>query len=337
MKHLPTLLLALTLAAPALAADPAPVPVPAAPAASAAPKINVKDKIATVTLQGGAKVTGLILKSSDTGIVIDLGHDVVNIPANRILEVDTQAQESKAQATQTQDGLFTTGRLESAPVPDLVKRHGDAVVMIRTPAGLGSGFLISKAGHIVSNYHVIQGQTKLQVTLFRKTDTGYEKLELKKVKIIAFNPVRDLSLIQIDPEEVKGALPNPITINDKDDLGVGDLVFAVGSPLGLERTVTQGIVSSTTRTMENIRLIQTDAAINPGNSGGPLFNARGEVVGVVCAGASYFQGLAFGIPSSDLVDFLKHRDSYLYDPSQPQNGFKYMEPPFKPKTKLAKQ
>ncbi len=332
MKHLPFLLAAL-LAAPALAAElppaPAPAAVPAAPAPAA--KANIKDKIATVTLQGGAKVTGLILKSSDTGIAIDLGHDVVNIPANRILEVDTQAQTAKTGSTQTQDGLFTTGRLESAPVPDLVKRHGDAVVMIRTPGGLGSGFLISKAGHIVSNYHVIQGQTKLQVTLFRKTETGYEKLELKKVKIVAFNPVRDLSLIQIDPEEIKGALPEPITINDKDDLGVGDLVFAIGSPLGLERTVTQGIVSSTTRTIDSVRLIQTDAAINPGNSGGPLFNARGEVIGVVCAGASTFQGLAFGIPSSDVVDFLKHRDSYLYDPSQPQNGIKYIDPPFKPK------
>jgi serine protease Do len=333
MKHLPTLLLtALAFASPALAADPAPAPAAPAPAPAAKPtNTNIKDKIATVTLQGGAKITGLILKSSDTGLVIDLGHDVVNIPANRVLEVDTQAQVAKTGNSSTQDGLYTTGRLESAPVPDLVKRHGDAVVMIRTPGGLGSGFLISKTGHIVSNYHVIQGQTRLTVTVFRKTDTGYEKLELKKVKILAFNPVRDLSLLQIDPEEVKGALPEPITINDKDDLGVGDLVFAIGSPLGLERTVTQGIVSSTTRTIDAVRLIQSDAAINPGNSGGPLFNARGEVVGVVCAGASSFQGLAFGIPSSDLVDFLKHRDSYLYDPSQPQNGIKYVDPPFKPK------
>jgi serine protease Do len=74
-------------------------------------------------------------------------------------------------------------------------------------------------------------------------------------------------------------------------------------------------------------MVQTDAAINPGNSGGPLFNARGEVVGIVCAGATLFDGLAFGIPANDLVDFLVHRDSYLYDPARPQNGVTYLPPP----------
>ena len=72
--------------------------------------------------------------------------------------------------------------------------------------------------------------------------------------------------------------------------------------------------------MGNLRMIQTDAAVNPGNSGGPLFNARGEIVGVVCAGAVSFDGLAFGIPASDLIDFLIHRDTFLYDPAQSLNG-----------------
>lgn len=76
-------------------------------------------------------------------------------------------------------------------------------------------------------------------------------------------------------------------------------------------------------------MIQTDAAINPGNSGGPLFNARGEVVGIVCAGATSFDGLAFGIPATDLVDFLVHRETYLYDPAQPLNGVTYLQPPFR--------
>jgi serine protease Do len=108
------------------------------------------------------------------------------------------------------------------------------------------------------------------------------------------------------------------------------MVFAIGNPLGMERSVTQGIVSSTTRTIDQMRLIQTDAAINPGNSGGPIFNARGEVVAVACAGAAVFDGLAFGIPACDLIDFLEHRDSYLYDESQPQNGVTYLPPPFRP-------
>ncbi|MBN8625645.1 MAG: trypsin-like peptidase domain-containing protein [Planctomycetes bacterium] len=201
--------------------------------------------------------------------------------------------------------------------------------MIKNAAGRGSGLVISKQGHVITNYHVVEGHTRLQVELFRRAPHGYEKHDLRRVRIIALQPLRDLALLQLDPEELKGELPAPLVINEQDDLHVGDLIFAVGSPLGLERTVTQGIVSSTTRRMGNLRMIQTDAAINPGNSGGPLFNARGEVVGVVCAGATSFDGLAFGIPAADLIDFLVHRETYLYDPAQPLNGVTYLQPPFR--------
>jgi serine protease Do len=159
---------------------------------------------------------------------------------------------------------------------------------------------------------------------------GFEKVEFRQVKIIALQPLRDLALLQLDAEEAEGRLPEPVVIDDRDDLRVGDMVFAIGNPLGMERTVTQGIVSSTTRTIDQMRLIQTDAAINPGNSGGPIFNARGEVVAVACAGATAFDGLAFGIPACDLIDFLVHRDTYLFDDSQPQNGATYLEPPYRP-------
>ncbi len=141
---------------------------------------------------------------------------------------------------------------------------------------------------------------------------------------MALQPLRDIALLQLDPAELSGELPKPVVINDNDDLRVGDVVFAIGNPLGLERTVTQGIVSSTSRTIGHMRLIQTDAAINPGNSGGPLFNLRGEVVGIACAGATMFDGLAFGIPAADLIEFLIHRDAYLYDSSHPQNGVTYL-------------
>jgi serine protease Do len=172
----------------------------------------------------------------------------------------------------------------------------------------------------------------LQVELFRRTKTGYEKHELNRIRILALHPLRDLALLQLDPEELKGSLPAPVVLNDRDDLRVGDLVFAVGSPLGLERSVTQGIVSSVTRRMGNLRMIQTDAAVNPGNSGGPLFNTRGEIVGVVCAGAVSFDGLAFGIPVCDLIDFLVHRDTFLYDPAQSLNGVTYLPPPYREST-----
>jgi len=292
-------------------------------------------EIVTVTLVGGGRVTGPLLRQSDEGVAIDLGFDVVQIPAKRVLDVQRQEEaDGKPAAAETDRGIFRTGRLEAREVPDLVRRFGDAVMMIRSAGGLGTGFLVSREGHVVTNYHVVEKNTRLQATLYRRVQAAdgratFEKTECRSVRIVALQPLRDLAILQLDPQEPKGGLPEPVVLNDRDDLRVGDLVFAIGNPAGLERSVTQGIVSSTTRTIDQVRLIQTDASINPGNSGGPIFNARGEVVGVVCAGASVFQGLAFGIPANELIDFLVHRDTYLYDESQPQNGVTYLEPPFR--------
>jgi serine protease Do len=301
--------------------------------------------VVTVTLVGGGRVTAPLLRQSDEGVVLDLGHDVLQIPAKRLLDVRREDEATDTTARSSVDrGIFRTGRLDAREVPALVKRFGEAVVMVKTPGGLGTGFLVSREGHLITNYHVVEKQTQLRVTMFRQVaakgpagapspasgqGSGFEKIEFRKVKIIALQPLRDLALLQIDDDEVGGRLPEPVVINDRNDLRVGDMVFAIGNPLGMERTVTQGIVSSTTRTIDTVRLIQTDAAINPGNSGGPIFNARGEVVAVACAGAAVFDGLAFGIPSSDLVDFLMNRDTYLFDESQPQNGVTYLPPPYR--------
>jgi serine protease Do len=176
---------------------------------------------------------------------------------------------------------------------------------------------------------VIEGTRKVSVTFFERGSEGYEKRQLKRVKILATNPLRDLALLQLDQDEMKGVRLEHVIISAKPSLRVGDMVFAIGNPLGFERSVTQGIVSSTTRTLGHLRFIQTDASINPGNSGGPLFNSRGEVVGVVSAGYVFFDGLAFGIPATDLVDFLIHRDAFLFDANQPQNGVTYLSPPYR--------
>ncbi len=301
------------------------------------PAVAAAADVVTVTLVGGGRLTAPLLRQSDDGVVLDLGFEVLRIPAKRVLDVRAEtAGEDGAVRAATETDIFRTGRLEAREVPELVKRFGEAVVMIRSPGGLGTGFLISGQGHVVTNYHVVENQTRLRATMFRAVAgagadvKGFEKVEFRKVKIIALQPLRDLALLQLDADEAAGRLPEPVVIDDRDDLRVGDMVFAIGNPLGMERTVTQGIVSSTTRTIDQMRLIQTDAAINPGNSGGPIFNARGEVVAVACAGATAFDGLAFGIPACDLIDFLVHRDTYLFDDSQPQNGATYLEPPFRP-------
>ena len=286
-------------------------------------------EMVTATLVGGSRVTAPLLRRNDDGVVLDLGFDVLQIPAKKLLDVRSEESAVPVDGDHEHD-IFRTARLEAREVPELVNRFGEAVVMVRNPGGLGTGFLISRDGHLVTNYHVVENNTRLQVTLFRKTDKGFEKNEFRKVRIVALQPLRDLAILQLDPDETKGKLPEPVVLNDRDDLRVGDLVFAIGNPAGLERSVTQGIVSSTTRTIDQMRLIQTDAAINPGNSGGPIFNARGEVVAVACAGAAVFEGLAFGIPAHELIDFLVHRDTYPYDESQPQNGVTYLPPPFQP-------
>lgn len=287
-------------------------------------------QVVTATLVGGGQVTGTLLRQTDAGVAIDLQFEVMNLPANKVLDLVAQAADESVAAT-SEGQLFITGRLEAAPIPKLVDRFGDAVVLVRTAAGLGTGFVISDRGHLITNYHVVEGATRISVTVSTTTERGREKAEVKDVRIVALQPLRDLALLQLDwDEDELGPMPPHVVINDADDLSVGDLVFAVGNPLGLERTVTQGIVSSTTRTLGQLRFVQTDASINPGNSGGPLFNARGEVIGVACAGFTSFNGLAFGIPAQDLRDFLVNHDAYLYDPSQPQNGVKYLDPPYQP-------
>ena len=282
----------------------------------------------TVTLAGGATVTGDLLRQNDQSIIIDLGSQVLTLNSEDVLKI-SGAEQAQTSQKDNRD-IYTLARLETQPVPQLVKKFGDSVIMVRTPAGLGSGFVISDKGHIITNYHVVEDETRVSITLFRKTDTGYERKEIKNVKIVAIQPLRDIALLQVSEKDRKDLDLKPVAIAKDDDLKVGSLVFAIGNPLGLERSVTQGIVSSTTRTLGHLRFIQTDASINPGNSGGPLFNTRGEVVGIACAGYTFFQGLAFGIPAPDLVDFLDNREAYLFDPSQPQNGVKYIQPPYNP-------
>jgi len=104
-------------------------------------------------------------------------------------------------------------------------------------------------------------------------------------------------------------------------------VFAIGSPLGLERTVTEGILSTKTRQMGGALYLQTTAQINPGNSGGPLFNLRGEVIGVTNMKLTFGEGLGFAIPGDELKYFLNHRDAFAYDNDNPSNPFRYLEPP----------
>lgn len=169
------------------------------------------------------------------------------------------------------------------------------------PRGSGSGFVWDKKGHIVTNYHVIQGADKAQVTLDDRSAWS--------AKLVGVAPEKDLAVLKI--EKPSNEL-RPIPLGTSDDLQVGQSVYAIGNPFGLDQTLTTGIVSALGREIESVSgipirdVIQTDAAINPGNSGGPLLNSSGALIGVNTAiyspsGAS--AGIGFSIPV-DVVNWV---------------------------------
>ena len=163
--------------------------------------------------------------------------------------------------------------------------------------GLGSGFIMSSDGYIITNNHVVRKAEEIEVIL-----EGGKKYT---AKIVGTDPVTDLALLKIDPE---GSLP-AVEIGDSSTLEIGDWVFAIGNPFGLGHTVTAGIVSAKGRALGIGRydnFIQTDAAINPGNSGGPLFDYEGRVVGVNTAVMARGQGLGFAIPVNMAKFVIEH-------------------------------
>lgn len=162
------------------------------------------------------------------------------------------------------------------------------------PRGSGSGFVWDKEGHIITNYHVIQGADRATVTLSDRTTL--------EATLVGVAPEKDLAVLKIDAPRNKLI---PIPLGTSDNLRVGQNVYAIGNPFGLDQTLTTGIVSALGREIESVAgvpirdVVQTDAAINPGNSGGPLLDSSGRLIGVNTAiyspsGAS--AGIGFSIP-----------------------------------------
>jgi S1-C subfamily serine protease len=159
--------------------------------------------------------------------------------------------------------------------------------------GQGSGFILDRAGHVLTNYHVVANANRgIQVMLSNKHSY--------KANVVGTDRSHDLALLQIDAPNLE-----PVTLADSRDLAVGQKVYAIGNPFGLTGTITRGIISSirSIRGSEGAPIedaIQTDAAINPGNSGGPLLNSRGEVIGIntliASNGAEQSSGIGFAIP-----------------------------------------
>lgn len=213
---------------------------------------------------------------------------------------------------QQQTNKSNFGTVQVSDVSDIVEKCKDSVVEITTESassgnsifgqyvsqGAGSGVIISKDGYIVTNNHVVSGATSLKVTT---TDgTEYD------ASVVGKDSQTDLAVIKVDANNLQAA-----TLGDSNILQVGDPAIAIGNPLGeLGGTVTTGIISATDRQItiddETMTLLQTDAAINPGNSGGGLFNADGNLIGIVNAKESStgIEGLGFAIPITPAQDII---------------------------------
>jgi S1-C subfamily serine protease len=156
--------------------------------------------------------------------------------------------------------------------------------------GTGSGFLIDREGHILTNYHVVEGARSVEVKLSDETQVT--------AQIVGADPPNDLAVLKID---VPADRLTPVTLGDASTLRVGQRAIAIGNPFGLDRTLTTGVISALGRPLKKdensviYNVIQTDAAINPGNSGGPLLNARGEVIGVNTAIRQNAEGIGFAV------------------------------------------
>lgn len=199
-------------------------------------------------------------------------------------------------------------RGEGLGAGEIYRRVGSGVVQVTTSgaggSGLGSGFVVDRDGHIVTNYHVIEGATAIQVSFSNKDTLAAE--------LVGSDASTDLAVLKV---ETGAAALTPLELANSDTVRVGDPVVAIGNPFGLERTVTAGIVSALQRavtapngyTIDEV--IQTDASINQGNSGGPLIDATGKVIGVnsqieTAGGSSGNVGIGFAVPANTVKTVL---------------------------------
>ncbi len=298
-------------------------PVVMAAAALMIPNSALADEI---VLKSGQKIVGQVLKVQPDSVFVDIGIDVIRVPVDQIASREEDNPQPTEQLDVAATGVYHMADLPERTVKEHVETFGEGVVRIQTPTGLGSGFIINSQGFCVTNFHVVEGQTRIGVTIFHRRDNGeFERRAIRDVKILALNPFFDLALLEIPPQ--KDMDFKPVFVAQDDSVREGDPVFAIGNPLGLERSVSEGIVSTRNRNIEGVVYIQTTAQINPGNSGGPLFDSHGSVVGVINMKLTFGEGLGFAIPVAYLKHFLNNRDAFAFDRTNPNTGYHYLDPP----------
>ena len=288
----------------------------------------------SIELKNGASLQGEVVLERADAVYVDLGFELLAVPKPAIAAIAAvRIHDSAAGAVLLETPGANTLYEVSADrgdqtIRDWVGELGEAVALVQTPTGLGSGFVIQKDGYVVTNDHVIAGEHRISITIFEEGANELSKVTYDNVRIVATSSELDLALLKIETESAETFVTVPLAAAD-DGLREGQTVFAIGSPLGLDRTVSEGIISVANRVINGRLYLQTTTQINPGNSGGPLFNLKGEVVGVnnMKIAAVGAEGLGFSISSGTLKSFIDNRDAYAFDPRNPNAGFRYLSPP----------
>ena len=291
-----------------------------------------------VRLHSGSEVHGDIIKRTEHKVWVDIGAELIGIDMSQIYEIEVDANSENSTELNTTNLYRTISQLPELSPKEQAKRVGASVIKVSTPGGLGSGVLLNEDGYAITNAHVIQGETDLRATVWIPQDDGtLKRTTIEDVIIIAVNNHLDLALLQLthpDNEPFEFSV-----LEQAETIEVGQTVFAIGNPLGLERTMSQGVISQKQRSVDGLTYIQTDAAINPGNSGGPLFNTKGEVVGITSwklIGGSA-ESLGFAIPTRYVKDFIRNREAFAYDEKNPNAGHRYHKPPQRSKNGVSEQ
>ncbi len=234
-----------------------------------------------------------------TDLVDKAGPAVVNIRTTQKIKLGQNSQDDDDQARDFFRRFF--GPMPDQPQqeqPQQPQQHPKKRKQVpedqeqEVDRGIGSGFIISADGYVLTNAHVVDGADEVHVTMIDKHEF--------KAKVIGADKDSDIALLKIEGSN----LPH-LTLGDSDKIRAGEWAIAIGSPFGLDNTVTAGIISSKAREIgDYLKLIQTDVAVNPGNSGGPLLNMRGEVVGInsqIFSESGGYMGISFAVPINDAI------------------------------------
>ena len=280
-----------------------------------------------LSLRGGSVITAPIVRQDEKAFILDLGHDLLRIPASEVIAVAADDTDTAVDPVSQGTGLYLAAGADRVTTASAAGKYGEAVVVVKTPGGLGSGFFVNTNGYLLTNFHVIRGEKHITVTSFRQSKDVLRRVVHKDVEIVATAPFHDLAVLRVRDA---GSDLTPVIFAPNDNVAAGETVFVIGNPLGLERSVTEGVISQTERKLGGILYHQIDAPVNPGNSGGPLFNGRGQVIGVVNMQVPTMQGLNFAIPAMHAKYVLDHLAGFAYDQTNPVTGYVYPDPPSRP-------